>query len=82
MLLNDQSVSVCETLTMLRLPLGRGVCTKRDDLLPVPKMADTSGFLSALLGVTVYKNTLDKTQFHFKRIPLFLYNAQFSYTRV
>lgn len=41
-------------LTMLIVPRGgRGVWMKRGVLRPVPKMADTSGFLAALFGVTV-----------------------------
>lgn len=40
--------------------MGRGVFTKREGLLPVPKIADTSGFFSALLGVTIQESERKK----------------------
>lgn len=42
-------------LTTLILPRVRGVCINRGVRLPVPKMADTSGFLEELLGVTTWE---------------------------
>ena len=42
---------------MLKLPAGRGVWMNLGVRLPVPKMADTSGFLRPLLGVTGQKGT-------------------------